>query len=108
MDFSPGFLYDQNPELIEIGLGKERLVAVVQRNVIVNDDLLDVTIDPHLNFVNSVSVELTLISKDPFNSKLFFGHRCNSRQKVSIVEIALDDVSGIDTLNKKFGSLDKV
>jgi hypothetical protein len=74
MNFRPGFFNDENPEFIEIGLGKERLVAVVQRNVIIYNDLLDISIDSHLDFINSIGVELTLISKDPFNCELFLGH----------------------------------
>lgn len=108
MDFGPSFLDDENPELVQVGLGKERFIGVVERNVVVDKDFFDIAIDSHLDFVNSIWVEFRLIAKDPLNSELFLSHGSNSRLKVTIIQITLNNVSRINTLNKKFRSLDEL
>ncbi len=74
MHFGPGFFYDKNPKLVKMRLTEERLICVIEWDVVINKDFFDITIDSHLYFVDSIGIKVSLITKNSLNSEFLLGH----------------------------------
>lgn len=91
MHFRPSFFEDKNPKFVFVWLTEERFSNLVDGYEVINEYFFYLSVDEHGDVINAGGVK-TLLSKYRKNSLLILGNRCQRWQKVTVAEIALDDL----------------
>ena len=101
MRFGPCLFQNEDPELVFIGLAEEGLSIQVDRHEVINQNLLNDSINSQLDLVDAIGIEL-LISKHTVDPTINFSNCGNSRQEIAIAKTALNNILGFYLAVKQF------